>query len=316
MDPRTTPSIMRGAVDLSGLRARPAPPPAAPPSGSDAAAPTSPAGPTSGGPTGQTGGQTGGGVTVIDVTEATFQAEVLERSLTTPVIIDFWAEWCGPCRQLSPVLEKLAIEGGGSWVLAKIDVDANPRIAQAFRVQGIPMVFAVVGGQPVDAFTGVVPEAQLRPWIDSILQAAGLEVALPEDPALVAADEALMTGDLEEAERAYKKILAEHPADAAAEAGLAQVGLLRRVQGVDAESALAAADAAPGDVARQGLAADVEITRGDAERAYARLVDLVRGTVGADRDAARAHLLSLFAVAAPDDPAVIKARRDLANALF
>jgi putative thioredoxin len=253
---------------------------------------------------------------VIDVTEATFQTEVLERSLTTPVIIDFWAEWCGPCRQLSPILEKLAIEGGGSWVLAKIDVDANPRIAQAFRVQGIPMVFAVVGGQPVDAFTGVVPESQLRPWIDSILQAGGADVAQPEDPALLAADEALMTGDLEEAERAYKKILAEYPADAAAEAGLAQVGLLRRVQGVDPESALAAADAAPADVARQSLAADVEITRGDAERAYARLVDLVRGTSGADREAARAHLLSLFAVASPDDPAVIKARRDLANALF
>jgi putative thioredoxin len=215
------------------------------------------------------------------------------------------------------VLEKLAIEGGGSWVLAKIDVDANPRIAQAFRVQGIPMVFAVVGGQPVDAFTGVVPEAQLRPWIDGILQAAGVEgAAPPEDPALEAADEALMTGDLEEAERAYRKILAEHPADAAAEAGLAQVGLLRRVQGVDPSAVLAAADAAPSDVGAQGLAADVEITQGNAERAYKRMVDLVRSTTGAEREAARNHLLSLFAVAAPDDPVVIKARRDLASALF
>jgi putative thioredoxin len=236
--------------------------------------------------------------------------------MTTPVVIDFWAAWCGPCKQLSPVLEKLAIEGGGSWVLAKVDVDANPRLAQMFRVQGIPMVYAVVGGQPVDAFTGVVPESQLRPWIDSILNAAGLEVEAPEDPALDAADEALITGDLEEAERAYRKILAERPADPAAEAGLAQVGLLRRVNGVDAGSALAAAEAAPDDVAAQSLAADVEMTRGEADNAYARLVDLVRRSSGAERDAARAHLLSLFAMASPDDPAVVKARRDLASALF
>ncbi len=331
MDPRTTPSFLRGAVDLSALRERPAAdrtaesgpasaagsqtadgstaagPPGPAAAGQAPASPTSPAAPNGGVP---------GGVTIIDVTEATFQSEVLERSLTTPVVIDFWAEWCGPCKQLSPVLEKLAIEGGGSWVLAKIDIDANPRIAQAFRVQGIPMVFAVVGGQPVDAFTGVIPEAQLRPWIESVLNAGGVEVAAPEDPTLLAADEALMGGDLDEAERAYQKILAERPADAVAEAGLAQIGLMRRIDGVDPAAVVAAAEAAPDNVAAQSLAADLEVIGGHAEQAYQRMVDLVRRTSGDDREAARAHLVSLFSVAAPDDPAVTVARRALASALF
>jgi putative thioredoxin len=252
----------------------------------------------------------------MDVTEATFQTEVLERSLTTPVIIDFWAEWCGPCKQLSPVLEKLAVEAAGAWVLAKIDVDANPRLAQMFRVQGIPMVYAVAGGQPIDAFTGVVPESQLRPWLDSILKAAGVEVAMPEDPRLSAADDALMGGDLEAAEEAYKKILAESPADQNAEAGLAQVGLLRRAGAADPAGVLAAAAAAPDDVKAQTLAADVEMLSGRADSAYSRLVELVRRTSGEDREAARKHLLSLFMIAGPDDPAVASARRALASALF
>jgi putative thioredoxin len=114
----------------------------------------------------------------------------------------------------------------------------------------------------------------------------------------------------------YKKILAERPSDAAAEAGLAQVGLQRRVQGVDPRAAFAAADASPADVAAQSLAADLEVTRGQAERAYSRMVELVRRTSGADREAARQHLVSLFTVAAPDDPVVVMARRALANALF
>jgi putative thioredoxin len=307
-DPRPQASSIftRGAVDLSSLRT---PPPA--PAPAQMAPPAAPAPGAAG-----EGSGGGGGVTIIDVTEATFQSEVLERSLHTPVVIDFWAEWCGPCKQLSPILEKLAIEGNGAWVLARVDVDANPRLAQMFRVQGIPMVFAVVGGQPVDAFTGVVPEAQLRPWIDAVLKAGGAPVEAPPDPRLDSADDALMAGDLEAAEQAYRKILAESPADTAAEAGLAQVELLRRVEGTEPAKILAAAAAAPDDVAAQTLAADVEMLSGQAENAYKRLVDLVRRTTGADREAARQHLVSLFTVAGPDDPAVATARRQLASALF
>ena len=305
-DPRNAPSILtRGAVDLGALRS--APPPPAP----DAARPSPPSNGAS--PAGFGGG---GQVMVIDVTEATFAEEVVQRSMSTPVVIDFWAEWCQPCKQLSPVLERLAQEGGGSWVLAKIDVDANPRIAATFRVQSIPTVYAVVGGQPVDAFQGVIPESQLRQWLAAVLQSGGVSVEQPEDPRFAAADEALVNGDLAAAEAAYRKILADAPADAGAEAGLAQVELLRRVEGKDPAGVLAAADAAPDDVEAQGLAADIEVLSGDADKAYARLVELVRRTAGAERDAARAHLISLFTVAGPDDPAVVTARRALASALF
>jgi len=312
-EPRTSPSIFtRGAVDLGALR----------PSGSPSPAAGAGAGGQAGPPAAQPGFSPGGsassgaGAAVIEVTEATFQTEVLERSMTTPVVIDFWAEWCEPCKQLSPILEKLAIEGAGAWVLAKIDVDANQRLAQMFRVQGIPMVFAVVGGQPVDAFSGVVPEAQLRQWIGAVLNAGGVEVETPADPRLESADDALMVGDLDAAEAAYKKILFEAPADAAAEAGLAQVGLFRRVQGVDAAKALTDASAAADDIPAQLLAADVEVLGGEADRAYKRLVDLVRRSVGDDKETVRRHLVSLFTIAGPDDPAVSAARRALASALF
>jgi putative thioredoxin len=299
-DPRTDPSIFtRGAVDLSTLRApaRAEAPPA------PAAAPGMPAAGAD-------------GPMIIDVTEATFQAEVLERSMRQPVVIDFWAEWCGPCKQLSPILEKLAREGGGSWVLAKVDVDANPRLAQMFRVQGIPMVYAVVGGQPVDAFSGVVPEAQLRQWIEAVCKAGGVEVEVPGDPRLDEADDAMMAGDLDAAEAAYRKILAESPADAVAEAGLAQVGLLRRVEGADPDAVLAEAARAPDDIDAQLRAADVEVLDGTADAAYRRLVDLVRRLAGEDRERVRTHLVSLFSLAGPDDPAVARARRSLASALF
>src|ERR1700760_4290691 len=179
---------------------------------------------------------------VFDVTEETFNTDVAARSRTTPVIVDLWADWCGPCKQLSPVLEKLANEAAGAWVLAKIDVDANPRLAQAFQAQSIPMVVAIVGGQMVDAFLGAMPESQVRQWLTQVLavaEALGGQPAAPAGapgapdeegadafddlpPALSAARDAMEAGDLDAAARALEKALADAPADGLAKSWLAQ----------------------------------------------------------------------------------------------
>ena len=274
---------------------------------------------------------------IVDVTDATFQSEVVERSLQVPVIVDLWATWCGPCKQLSPVLERLAQAAGGAWVLAKIDVDANPRVAELFGVQSIPTVVAVAGGQPVDAFAGALPEPQVREWINGLIEAlrdrmpgiGAAEAAArngttgeddepqeePADPRFLAAEDAIERGDYAAAESAYQKILDTEPANEDAAAALLQVRFLARAEQAD-PMAVAKADSAPDDVDAQLAAADAEVATDRVEPAFQRLLGLVQRTSGDERERARQHLVELFELFAADDPRVTQARRSLARALF
>ena len=268
---------------------------------------------------------------VIDATEATFQTDVVDRSMTVPVVIDFWATWCEPCKQLSPLLEKLVLEGGGTWLLAKIDVDANPRLAQAFQVQSIPVVFVVWQGQLVPGFTGAIPEAELRGFVQQVAKLAtelgpGQEAGGPEesdgpglapiDPLEEAALDALDAGDLDAAAQAFAALVEAQPGNGEAKIGLARVELLRRTRDADPAAVRAAAAAAPDDVVAQSLAADFDVADGQVSDAITRLVDLVRRTSGDERTAAKAHLLRIFELIGDDDPRVRQGRTALANALF
>ncbi|MQA84686.1 MAG: thioredoxin [Streptosporangiales bacterium] len=273
----------------------------------------------------------GGSPNVIEVTEETFNTEVVERSRSVPVVIDFWATWCQPCKQLSPILEKLAQEAGGRWILAKVDVDANQQLAAAMRVQSLPTVIAVFAGQAVHGFMGALPESQVRQWLDQLLTAVeraqaegqppevGEATEVPEEPAdpeLVEANDAINRGDLDAAAVAFQKILSRAPADEAAKVGLAQVELMRRGRDVDADAARREAAANPNDVEAQCRVADIDMLAGRMEEAFDRLVGTVRRTKGEDRERARIHLLTLFDVMPAGDPRVKRARAALTSALY
>ncbi|MCX5385745.1 tetratricopeptide repeat protein [Streptomyces sp. NBC_00083] len=275
---------------------------------------------------------------VIDVDEATFESDVLTRSAEVPVVIDFWAEWCEPCKQLGPLLERLAVEYNGRFLLAKIDVDANQMLMQQFGIQGIPAVFAVVAGQALPLFQGAAPEAQIRETLDQLVQVAeerfgltgiavdpgaaaapGAEAPAPVGPydaLLEAAVVALDSGDLAGAVQAYKNVLSDDPGNPEAKLGLAQAELLQRVQALDPAQVRKDAAENPADAAAQIAAADLDLVGGHVEDAFGRLIETVRRTFGDDRDAARVRLLELFEVIGGDDPRVTAARTALARVLF
>jgi len=321
-DPRqqaaALPAAFAGAIDLSGLKNRATAAAAGPAAAGPGAAPAADAAPAS--------------PFVVDVDEASF-GSLLQASAQVLVVVDLWASWAEPSKELSAILAKLAAAAGGSWILARVDVDANPRIAQAFGVQSLPMVVALAKGQPVDALNSVLTEPQARQWISALLDALrdqlpgiGEAEALtgrsaepaqpePEDPRFIAAEQALANGDYAAAELAYQQILAVEPGNIEAKAALAQTGLLSRVEQLPPD-AIGQADAAPGDVQAQRNAADLQLANGDIDGAFARLVQTVRRTAGDERAAAREHLVELFTLFPPDDEQVIKARRALAAALY
>ncbi|MCE0507928.1 tetratricopeptide repeat protein [Microbacterium sp. KKR3/1] len=305
-----SPAALRGAVDLSSLRNRPASP-------SESTA-------------------TPGVVdVVVDATDETF-GQILELSRTVPVVVDLWAEWCGPCKQLSPIIEKVTRELGGRVLLAKVDVDANPQLAQSFRAQSIPMVVALIAGQPVPMFTGAVPEQQVREVFAQLLQvaaqngvtgtlaveetAAADAPSAPEEPELpplhAEAFAAIEVGDYAAAIRAYEKALAENPRDEEALAGLGQVRLLDRVQGLDLQVARAAAADRPLDVQAQFDVADLDLSGGHVDDAFGRLLDLFAQLPSDERTPVRERLVELFGLIGAADPRVVSARNRLSSLLF
>lgn len=310
MTTQPNPNLMRGAVDLGALQAaREAQEQAAARKADPDAA----------------------GV-IIDVTEATFESDVIAASQTVPIVVDLWATWCGPCKQLSPILEKLAVEYKGRWLLAKVDVDAEQQIGAAFRVQSIPTIVAVIKGQVLPLFQGALPEPQVRQYIEELLRvaaeagvtgvaqsqagpdAAGGEPGPVEDPRWDEAADAIEAGEWDAAIALYEQLRGVDPEQA--EAAIAQIALVRRTEGVDPAGAIAEADAAPADLAKARVAADVEVAQGRPEHAFERLLAIVRVSTGDEKTAARDALVDLFALVGDGDPAVVSARMKLANALF
>ncbi|WP_265444874.1 tetratricopeptide repeat protein [Flexivirga meconopsidis] len=310
-DQPITPASLRGAVDLSSL-ARPA--------GSSSSAPGA------------------GGASddiVISVDDATF-GEVMQTSTQVPVILALWSGARPKSKEHIDLLATEVRSYDGRLQLATVDIDRAMQIRQALQVQQVPMVLAVLQGQPLPLYAGDQPADAIRQVLDKVLEAAqanGVTGRLDAAPAGEQAEaddaaepelpethqrafDAIEQGDYDAAVVAYEEALAANPADDEARLGLGQVKLLKRTDGVDLTQAREAAAAAPTDVAKQTVVADLDLLGGHVEDAFTRLIDLVKATTGDERNAARQHLIELFDVVGPTDERVKKARTALMSALY
>jgi len=234
---------------------------------------------------------------MTDVTDATFSAEVVERSKSVPVVVDLWAEWCGPCKTLGPIIERVIAETNGAVALAKVDVDANPRVSQAFSVQSIPAVFAIVDGKVVDSFVGAVPEREVRDFIERLAPGASV------------VDQLVEAGD----EESLRAALATDATNSVAAVSLATL-LVETDRSPEAISLL-------GPFANQ-LEAKTVLARARLSIAGVRLdgdVDLTLEHLleqsGSD-EGARANLIELLDALGPEDPRYVSYRRKLASRLY
>lgn len=293
-------------------------------------------------------GQAGAEALVKEITEATFMEDVVEASKEVPVIVDFWAPWCGPCRTLGPALESAVQAAGGKVKMVKINVDENQQIAAQLRIQSIPTVYAFHDGQPVDGFQGALPQSQVNQFVDKM---AALATEGPLAAAVASAEEMLEAGALDDAAQTFAAILEEDDTMAAAYAGLAKVKVAQgdlddaeailngapaaisaavEIEAMRAKIALArqAAEAGPLDDLRAKVLADPAdaearfdlakalYASGDVQGSVDELLELVRRDAGWNEGAAKTQLFTIFDALPANDPVVLTGRRKLSSLLF